>query len=82
MNKEVENSLAERKKAGVRLPMDINKGKTGKKHNYDMKAVRLFFEVSLETRESSGVFDQYLDPGVSSPVYDKSECQDLKHHQM
>ena len=53
--------------------MDINKGKTGKKHNYDMKAVRLFFEVFLETRESSGVFDKYLTPVTSGPIYDKSE---------
>nr|XP_054758205.1 putative transcription factor p65 homolog [Lytechinus pictus] len=73
MNKEVENSLAERKKANVRLSMEVNKGKTGKKHNYEMKAVRLFFEVYIETRESSGVYDRYLTPITSSPIYDKKD---------
>lgn len=73
MNKEVENSLKERQKAGVRLCMEVNKGKTGKKHNYDMKAVRLYFEVSMETRESSGVFDEYLTPVTSTTIYDKKD---------
>lgn len=73
MNKEVENSLEERKRAGVKLSMVVNKGKTGKKHNYEMKAVRLFFEVYIETIESSGVFDKYLTPVTSTAVYDKSE---------
>ncbi|XP_071505686.1 uncharacterized protein [Diadema antillarum] len=73
MNKEVENSLAERKKAGVRLSMEVNKGKTGKKHNYDMKCVRLFFEVHVESREGSNIFDQYLEPITSTPIYDKKD---------
>ncbi|XP_780741.2 putative transcription factor p65 homolog isoform X2 [Strongylocentrotus purpuratus] len=73
MNKEVENSLEERKRAGVKLSMVVNKGKTGKKHNYEMKAVRLFFEVYIETIESSGVFDKYLTPVTSTAVYDKKD---------